>query len=115
MVFGKDAPDDKIWYSISIGIYWDLCGSGVGERLIFRVDCSVIFVVDFSDLSGIRSFSKYLLRFFEGWEWGGVIWDSFIVFLGWSEWWVLCWFCWGLSEGECRMGMGIDIDFWCYE
>ena len=48
----------------------------------FEVDYGAIFVVDFSDLSGIRSFSIYLLRFLRVGEWEGVIWGCFIVILG---------------------------------
>lgn len=36
----------------------------------FRFDCGIVFVVDFSDLNGIRSFSKFLLGFLRVGEWG---------------------------------------------
>lgn len=35
-----------------------------------RLDCGVVFIVDFSDLSGIRSFSRVLLGFMWVGEWG---------------------------------------------
>ena len=35
----------------------------------YRLDCGVVFVVDFSDLSDIRSFSRDLLGFLMV-EWG---------------------------------------------
>ena len=46
------------------------------------LDCGIVFMVDFSDLSGIRSFSKVLLGFLRIGEWGGVVWGCFMVFLG---------------------------------
>lgn len=34
------------------------------------LDCDVVFVVDFSYLNGIQSFSRYLLGFLWAGEWG---------------------------------------------
>ena len=50
----------------------------------FRLDCGVVFDIDFSDLSGIRSFGRDLLGFLRVESGEGVIWSCFIVFLGWS-------------------------------
>ena len=36
----------------------------------FRLDYEIVFVVDFSDLSDIRSFSRVLLGFLRIGEWG---------------------------------------------
>ena len=36
----------------------------------FRLDYEIVFVVDYSNLSGIRSFSRYLLGFMWVGEWG---------------------------------------------
>lgn len=54
------------------------------------LDCDVVFMVDYNDLSSIRSFSRYLLGFLRvesGKEWFGV---SFMVFLGWDGLGFLC-------------------------
>lgn len=44
----------------------------------FRLDCGIVFVFDFSDLNGIRSFSRVLLGFLRIGEWGrsdfGLVW-----------------------------------------
>ena len=74
MVFGKAAPDDKIWYSISTGIYWCLCGSGVGRDVRLCLDYGIVFIVDFSNLSGIRSFGRVLLGFLRLGSGVGVVW-----------------------------------------
>ena len=39
----------------------------------FRLDCGVVFDIDFSDLSGIRSFSRDLLGFLRAGNGEGVI------------------------------------------
>ena len=41
--------------------------------MILRLDCGIVFVVDFSDLSGIRSFSRDLLGFLKAGNGEGVI------------------------------------------
>ena len=53
-----------------------------GRYVRFRLDCGVIFMVDFSDLRGIRSFSRYLLGFLMVGEWREVILGWIIMFLG---------------------------------
>ena len=40
----------------------------------FRLDYGSVFVVDFSELGNIRSFSRVLLGFLRVGEWVGVVW-----------------------------------------
>lgn len=54
--------------------------------MIFGLDCGIIFMFDFSYLSGIRSFGKVLLGFLMVGEWEGVILGCFIVILGLNGW-----------------------------
>ena len=46
------------------------------------LDCGIVFVADFSDLSGIRSFSRDLLGFLKVESGEGVVWGWIMVFLG---------------------------------
>lgn len=48
----------------------------------FSVDCGVIFMVNYSDLSDIRGFSRNLLGFLRIGEWEGVILSWIMVVLG---------------------------------
>ena len=45
------------------------------------MDCGIVFVVNYSDLSSIRSFGRYLLGFLRVGEWREVILGWIIVFL----------------------------------
>ena len=76
------------------------------------MDCGIVSVVDFSDLSIIRSLSRYLLGFLRIGEWGRS--DLGLFYCDFRVEWVVSFvlILLGLSEGECRMRMGENGVIW---